>query len=130
MVPQAAPLEPPLQQETATPSDIASEVSAGKQTAITDFFSKHTSSQHASDSTRRAPALQAFIKPCPLVEFAEVPAVFEVQSHYDLENHLDLTHPLFEPEGPKFSADILYITNTVFAEPKEVLTESGMYPDI
>ncbi len=89
--PSAVPATPikktrlsPVQAAHVAPEDTAREISAVKQTAITDFFSPRASNIHA------------FIKPCPAVRLAEVPAVFEMQADYDIKDCFDPTHPLFE----------------------------------
>lgn len=75
----------------AIPERIAPKAPTVKQTAVTDFFSRRSPkpSVEQSNLTGRVSAIPPFITPCPSVRLAEVPAVFEVQSECEIENHLD-----------------------------------------
>ena len=95
---------PPVQAAQVAPEDTAQDISAVKQTAITDFFSPRAStpsvdvpvSGGVQSGDVEGGNIHAFITPCPAVRLAEVPAVFEVQADYDVNHCFDPTHPLFE----------------------------------
>ncbi len=94
----------PVQAAQMTPEDTTQEISAVKQTAITDFFSPRAStplvdvpvSSGVQSGDVEGGNIHAFITPCPAVRLAEVPAVFEVQADYNVKNCFDPTHPMFE----------------------------------
>ena len=129
MVPEIASAETKGQAAETVPDHTNPEVSAVKQTAITDFFSPRPATSLAevsvlggnvSDNTREPSALPPFIKPCPSVRFSEVPVVFHVQSDCVVEDHLDPTRPLYKREALRPSPE------PSSAETGSSLTKSGL----
>ena len=136
MVPATASAER-REQAAEAPNQTTLEPSTGKQTTITDFFSPRlpTSEVH---STRREFAIPLFITPCPSVELAEVPAVFQVQSECVVENYLDITRPMFERQVSKPSSEVSSMEteslpaqiglNTPSPKVQKAATQKGIHP--
>ena len=130
MVPETASAETKGQAAETVPDHTNPEISAVKQTAITDFFSPRPATSLAevsvlggnvSDKTRGPSALPPFITPCPSVRFSEVPVVFHVQSDCVVEDHLDPTRPLYKREALRTSSE------ASSAETGSSLTKPGLH---